>query len=53
MKAGTCPLCLARLQRTQSGTLRDGMNQHLKVLHPEHWKKGCRFGPDLVLWEPR
>jgi hypothetical protein len=53
MKAGTCPLCLTPLQRTQEGTLQEGMNEHLKVIHPEHWKRGCRFGTDLALRELR
>jgi len=28
-----CPLCPARIQRTREGTLLDGMNAHLAIVH--------------------
>lgn len=29
-----CPLCGTTIQRTQGGTLADGMREHYNVVHP-------------------
>jgi hypothetical protein len=38
--------CGVPLQRTSGGRLADGVNEHLRVLHPEMWKQGWRCQPD-------
>ena len=33
MSTTRCPHCLAEIQRTPEGTLIDGLNAHLRVVH--------------------